>query len=460
MEIKQRERKLALCCIPHTEIACMRYTYSMITNTADIAATPLRKDALAILEAGYRAIDTKEAMRKRFWREDNTLFVGDTSYQLSQYAHVYVVAFGKCAADASSVVEEVLGSAITDGVVIDVRSGVGLSRLQYHEGSHPFPSEENVSATRNIEALLERATEKDLVIVIVSGGGSSLLCDPHDMTCATLSDITDALFRAGATIDELNTVRKHTSRVQGGQLAALAHPATVVSCVFSDVPGNDVSVIASGPTILDQTTREDAVDVLTKYDVLNTCTLPRCELVETPKDPMLFKHVYHALVVTNDTMLGAMASEAQKRGYDTRIVRRNVQGEARDVGAHIAREAIKKKTCLLYGGETTVSVGKACGKGGRNQEVALGALSYMMNKMDTSQKLVLAAGSDGWDNSPVAGAIADGYTAWSALLAGLDPLVYLGGHDTYTFFKEVGGHIITGRTGANVADVYMSLTEE
>jgi glycerate 2-kinase len=295
--------------------------------------------------------------------------------------------------------------------------------------------------------------------VIVSGGGSSLLCDPHDMTCSTLADITDALFRAGATIDELNTVRKHTSRVQGGQLAALAHPATVVSCVFSDVPGNDFSVIASGPTMLDQTTREDAVDVLTKYDVLNTCALPHCELLETPKNPTLFKNVYHTLIVTNDTMLAAMASEAQRRGYDAHIVRRNVHGEAKEMGVYIAREATKKKTCFLYGGETTVSVGNAKGKGGRNQEVALGALWNMMHTLDASGKLVLAAASDGWDNGPVAGAIADGSVAEDALLSGLDPEVYLENHDAYPFFEEIKAHIITGRTGANVADVYMSLTE-
>ncbi len=430
----------------------------MIQNHNDIATTPLREDALAILEAGYMAIDTKEAMGRQFRKEGNTLFIGDTTYDLSSYSHVYVVAFGKCAALASEVVEEVLEEVITDGVVIDVRSGAELSRLQYHKGTHPFPSEANVMATHNIEAMLKKATEKDLVVVVVSGGGSSLLCSPHDMTCEALTDITDALFRAGATIDELNTVRKHTSRVQGGQLAALAHPATVVSCVFSDVPGNNLSVIASGPTILDQTTKEDAARVLAKYDILEICTLPECELVETPKDPHIFARVYHTLIVTNDSMLSAMAKEAHKRGYDARIEGTNVQGEASRVGARIARNACARKSCLLYGGETTVTVGNAKGKGGRNQEVALGALVHMIDSLDTPQKLVLGAASDGWDNGPVAGAIADSSVAASAALSGLDPEAYLEAHDAYPFFEETNAHIITGRTGANVADVYMSLT--
>lgn len=430
----------------------------MIQNYADIATTPLRKDALAILEAGYMAIDTKEAMRRKFKKEGKVLFVGDTTYDLSSYEQVYVVAFGKCAAVASEVIEEVMGEVITDGVVIDVRSGAEFSRLQYHKGTHPFPSEANIAATRNIEVMLERATKKDLVVVVVSGGGSSLLCSPHDMTCETLTDITDSLFRAGATIDELNTVRKHTSRVQGGQLAALAHPATVISCVFSDVPGNNLSVIASGPTILDQTTKEDAARVLAKYHILESCTLPGCELVETPKDPSVFAQVYHTFVVTNDNMLSAMAKEAQERGYDTRIESTSTQGEASDVGVRIARNASARKSCLLYGGETTVSVGSAQGKGGRNQEVALGALVYMIESLDLSQKLVLGAASDGWDNGPIAGAIADGSVAADAVLSGLDPEVYLKNHDAYPFFEEIKAHIITGRTGANVADVYMSLT--
>jgi glycerate-2-kinase len=165
---------------------------AMIQNLKDIACTPLRKDALAILEAGYMAIDTKVAMKKSMTREGDVFSINNTTCDLSRYRHVYVVAFGKCAAAASEVVEEVVGDVITDGVVIDVRSGAALSRLQYHEGSHPFPSEKNVAATRNIETMLERATKDDLVIVIVSGGGSSLLCDPHDMTCSTLTDITQA----------------------------------------------------------------------------------------------------------------------------------------------------------------------------------------------------------------------------------------------------------------------------
>lgn len=437
----------------------MRYTYEyMIQNYDEIATTPLRKDALAILEAGYVAIDTTAVMRRTLHRKDDMLIVGGKEYDLSSFQHVYVVAFGKCAADAAHVVEDVLGDTITDGVVIDVRSGVALSYLQYHEGTHPLPSEANVKAAQNIESMLSRATERDFVIVVISGGGSSLLCLPHDMTCSTLSDITHTLMRGGATINEINTVRKHTSRVQGGQLAAMAFPATVVSCVFSDVPGNDLSVIASGPTILDQTTKEEAARILAKYDVLTACTLPQCELVETPKDPKLFQHVYHVLAVTNSSMLSAMAKEARALGYTAQIVGTGVQGEARDVGVRIARSAVVGKTCLLYGGETTVTVGNAKGKGGRNQEVALGALVHMIGSLDAAGKLVLGAASDGWDNTPVAGAIVDSSAVWTALCSGLDPQAYLDAHDTHSFFKEIDTHIITGRTGANVADVYMSLT--
>lgn len=427
--------------------------HSIIKNRSMLATTPMRDDALTILEAGYDAIKTDRAITNEVRREGDTLIIQGRQYDLALYDRLFFVGIGKCAADAAVILEDILGDHITEGIIIDVR-GVPLKHIKSFVGTHPFPSEQNMAAAESIKELLEQTTERDLVLVVISGGGSSLLCLPHDVSCEVITEMTKALMEQGATIDEVNTVRKHTSDIQGGQFAQLAFPAHVVTLIFSDVPGNDIGTVASGPTVMDRTTKEDAERVLAKYNVRAICKFPDCEVIGTPKDIKFFERVENILLVTNERALRAMKTKADKLGYHAEIIDSAIQGEAREVGARLAREAGEEGVCLLYGGETTVTV-TTPGKGGRCQEVALGALPYVDN-----HSILVAATSDGWDNTDIAGAIADSALRKKAESLSLDSNDFLQKNRSYDFFKRVEGYIDTGRTGMNVSDLYFVLTNK
>ncbi len=422
----------------------------IIKNYDALATNPLRKDALDILEAGYEAILTKNVIRGAVTREGDTICIKEMNVCFDDYERVFFVGVGKCAVDAGEALEEIIGDKITEGIVLDVKSGI-FKKLVSRVGTHPYPTEANVEAAREIKAMLEKTTEKDLVLTVISGGGSSLLCLPHELKCESITKITKSLMDSGAPIHEINTVRKHLSEIQGGWLAQMAYPAKVVSLIFSDVPGNDIGTIASGPTVLDATTKADAEKILMKYDVFKTCEVPYCEILETPKDEKYFKNVHNILVVTNDTALTAMAQKASDLGYGAVICSNCAQGEAREFGKKIASDEYAVKGCYLYGGETTVTVsGK--GTGGRNQEVVLATFPYMREGM-----LIAGAASDGWDNGDVAGAIADKEIFDSAQDMKLNSEDFLKENNSYEFFKRINGQIKTGRTGANVADFYFVL---
>jgi glycerate-2-kinase len=301
--------------------------------------------------------------------------------------------------------------------------------------------------------MLQGVTERDLVLMVISGGGSSLLCMPHDINCETLRSITEALWKRGATITEVNTVRKHLSDILGGQLAKAAYPATVISFIFSDVPGDDMSIVASGPTVRDTTTIEDAESILAKYDVLTQCKLPNCELIETPKEQKYFDRVLNILLVTNKRALLAMEAKAGELGYTAVIKDAGLSGIAATRGKEFACIPMPPNNCWLYGGETTVEI-HGGGEGGRNQELALAAVSSI-----SDDRVLIAAASDGWDNSDAAGAISDAGDRKRALAKNLDPEKFLARNDSYHFWQEAGGAIHTGRTGINVADFYLIINK-
>lgn len=417
-----------------------------------LSQTTLRKDALSILEAGMDVIQTRDVLAKKVRLEGELLKVGRRSYDLKKYHRIFVVGIGKVSLTAAAALEDVLGDRIADGVVLDVKKG----RLKYIAsiaGTHPYPSEENIRGATRIAKLVKEADSRDLVIAIISGGGSALLCMPHQMACMNLVDITRLLMKNGADIHELNTVRKHLSEVQGGQLARMAHPATVVSLIFSDVPGDDISMVASGPTVLDPTSVEDAARILTKYNVIKACKLPSCELVETPKDPLLFRHVQNELIVGNTVALAGMKAEARRLGYKVRVLTAELSGEAREVGEHLVRMPAAGEV-VLAAGETTVTVTKS-GKGGRNQEVALGALNAM-----SKDRLLLSFASDGIDHTPVAGGIADQLTLDRAAKKSLEPEEVLRENASYDFFQETKSYIRTGITGVNISDLVIAMKEK
>lgn len=421
-----------------------------IKNYDALATNALRRDALDILEAGYEAILTRNIIHSAITREENTICIKGMNVCFDDYERVFFIGIGKCAVDAAQTIEEIIGDKLTQGIVLDVRSGV-FHKLVSRVGTHPYPTEQNMEAAKEIASLLEKTTEKDLVLIVVSGGGSSLLCLPQDLTCESITKITKGLMDKGAAIRDINTVRKHFSKIQGGGLAQMAYPAKVISLIFSDVPGNDIGIVASGPTVLDTSTKADAEEILVKYDVFEMCDISYSGILETPKDEKYFENVHNILAVTNDTALEAMAKKSGSLGYGAVICSNCAEGEAREFGKKIAFQKYAAKGCYLYGGETTVTV-SGDGVGGRNQEVVLGALPYLKEGA-----LIVAAASDGWDNSDVAGGLADREFFLSAKEMGLNAEDFLKENNSYEFFRRVGGHIQTGRTGANVADFYFVL---
>lgn len=421
----------------------------IIDNFDEIATDGLRTDALTILEAGLMAVDTERALREKINLEKETLTIDGQMYELKNFDRLFVIGFGKAAFRASKTLEDILGDKINGGVALDVESG-DLRHIDSVAGTHPLPSVENMRATGEIIGILKDATEDDLILTVVSGGGSALLCWPYDQKCETTRQITDALMDAGATIHETNTVRKHIDEIKGGQFVEMAAPATIAGLIFSDVPGDDLSMIASGPTVLDTTTAKEARGILEKYDVLKTCKLSGCDLKETPKDPDLFKHANNTLIVSNTMATDAMAKKAEDLGYEQNIYSNTLSGEARDVGEMLAGQH-KPSMALIAAGETTVTI-TGDGKGGRNQELVLGALSYVPD-----DALLLSCASDGIDNTPVAGAIADKHTKNRAEKLGLDPEKFLENNDSFHFFQQTGSHIKTGVTGRNISDLMLVL---
>jgi len=410
--------------------------------------TNLRRDALAVLKAGLAAIRTREAVRRLCRLVGSKFSVNGNVFDLDGFRRVYVIGFGKAALETAEELEKILGDRITDGIVLDVKKAK-LKRIKSVKGTHPFPSEANRVATGEMMEIVRQADSRDLIITIVSGGGSALLCMPHKLSCDDLTLLTRALMHAGATIEETNTVRKHLSEIQGGQFARLAHPATVLGLIFSDVPGNDIGVIASGPTVMDTTTVADARRIMKKYDLLKVCQLPSCQLRETPKDPTFFKGVTNVFLMSNVVAVDAMEVEAKRRGYATRVYSTSLTGEAREVGRLLAGLP-RSREMVFAAGETTVTV-LGNGKGGRNQEVALGALGTV-----DDDALVISCASDGIDNTPAAGAIADKETKAHVKDMRLRVDVALAKNASYVFFKKSGDQIVTGVTGANVSDLFIA----
>ena len=409
----------------------------------------LRRDALAIFSAVLDAADARKAVHRH-------------RHQIpwKRFDRIYLLAVGKAAAAMAEGVLAGIGRAVDGGIVV-TKEGHGTRRLEnieQFESSHPIPDERGVEAASAVERMLRELNARDLLICAISGGASALLPAPIDgLSLEQKQNTTHLLLRAGANIHELNTVRKHLSRLKGGQLAALAYPATIVSLILSDVIGDDLDVIGSGLTVPDRSTVADALNVLEPFGV----PVP-ARLSETPKpgDP-IFENVSNIVVGSNRIALSAAAKKAKVLGYRPMILSSSMQGEAREVArvhAQILREArisgnpIKPPACILSGGETTVTV-RGDGKGGRNQEFALAAAIDIAALRDS---LVLSAGTDGTDGpTDAAGAIATG----STLSRAPDPRDYLQRNDSYSYFERLGDLIKTGPTGTNVMDVHLLLVE-
>jgi len=424
----------------------------VIRNFEALATTPARSALLSIAEAGYRAIATDEVVRGAVQLAGNELTVLGATYNLAEYENIYVLGVGKCSIDAAEELEAILGDRISRGVVLDVRSTETLKRIGVLQGTHPFPSADNAAHTQRLLELAESAGPRDLVLGIISGGGSTLLCQPETHTCADEAVLIKHLFKTGATIHELNTVRKHLSKARGGHIAAAVHPATLVTLIFSDVPGDDIHTIASAPTVLDESTLADARAVFDKYHT-DSRAFSAEHLFETPKDARLFETTTNGLAVTNKTALEAMKKAAEELSYTAEVCDTRLEGEAREVAAMLADKLHEApaRSVFLYGGETTVTI-NGPGQGGRNEELALAALSQLHD-----DELVTSIASDGRDNTDFAGGIADHHTLSQAQLRGLNPEDYLFTNDSFSFFHTLQQGINTGYTGSNVADLVIAV---
>lgn len=431
--------------------------------------TNLRRDAKTIFRAALDAAHAGNAARAHLSVRRGVLKAGNHHFSLREFDRVFLIAIGKAAVEMAAAVESIVGTRLTAGLAI-TKHGHAKSRLRkisILEAGHPIPDAAGINAAHQVRDLLRELNARDLLIVTVSGGASALLSAPTEpITLAAKQKTTDLLLRAGADIFQLNAVRKHLSFLKGGRLAALAYPATVVSLLLSDVIGDPLDVIGSGPAAPDPTTFADAIHVLEKFKIVGRTPKAvldllqrgaRGEIPETPKpgDP-LFGNVYNIVAGSNALALKAAARQASALGYRPRILSSVVSGEAREVArAHAAiLGQLAPPACILAGGETTVTV-KGKGKGGRNQEFALAAAI----ELDRSPGvLALCAGTDGTDGpTDAAGAIATGKSVARAARLGLDPAKYLANNDSYTFFSKLGDLVKTGPTGTNVMDIEVLL---
>lgn len=431
---------------------------------------------MAIFRAALAAADAGNAIRRHLSISRGYFKAGHIRLPLQKFDRVFLIAAGKAALEMARAIAQIFGSRLAGGIAV-TKHGHATSRLRglaLIEAGHPIPDAAGVRAGLAIQHLLRDLNARDLLLVAISGGASALLSAPAEpVSLRDKQKTTDLLLRAGATISELNAVRKHLSLLKGGRLAALAYPATIVGLLLSDVIGDPPDVIGSGPTAPDRSSFADAWAILEKFDLLRRFPPAvrarlesgiRGEIPETPKpgDP-LFENVHNLVIGSNRLALEAAAAKARVLRYRSMILSTSIQGEAREVArvhAHILREVaasgnpIAPPVCILSGGETTVTV-RGNGRGGRNQEFALAAAIEIAG---ISNALILSAGTDGTDgDTDAAGAIATGETLACARRIGLDPVGHLACNDSYPFFDALGDLVKTGATGTNVMDIHVLL---
>lgn len=423
-----------------------------------------------IFLSGVDSVLPGKLIRSQVKLTDGILNILECKYPLLNFENIYVIAAGKAGALMAKEMELILGDFITDGLVV-VKYGHGseLQKLRLIEAGHPLPDKHGIEATKRMLEIAHRAGEKDLVICLISGGASALMADfPKGATLGDLVLTNDLLVKCGADIKEINTVRKHLSGVKGGQLAKAIYPATTVSLILSDVIGDPIDVIASGPTCGDCSGFSNALDIIKNYQL--TEKLPSAmmqyilagvsgQVPETPKPgDIVFSKVQNLIVGNNKVALEAARCKAMELGYSAYIVSDMLEGDYTQVARYVL-EAIDeydkcsniiKPVCLIFGGESTIKVtGK--GLGGRNQHLAL----YCATKLTGKQNItLLSAGTDGTDGpTNAAGAEVNCNTCEVARANNIDVEKYLNDSDSYHFFKRFGRHIITGSTGTNVMDM-------
>jgi glycerate 2-kinase len=465
----------------------MDYNMRMLNldfETYTLDHSPAGPAVKRILRAALQAVDPAAAVTHHLRKVGDELIAEGgaqaVKLKLADYANIYLVGAGKAGAPMALAITHLLGERLTAGVVV-VKDGhaalraaetrpLGWSRLEMVEAGHPVPDARGVQATHRVLELLKTTSERDLVLCLISGGGSALLTQPAPgLSLPDLQELTHQLLACGASIDEINSLRKHLDTIKGGGLARAAAPARVLTLILSDVVGDPLDVIASGPTVPDTSTYSEAWQVLERYDLVQKVPPAIREHLEAgrqakipetakPGDP-IFRQVDNLVVGSN--LLAAQAAQRQARleGFQTLLLTTYLQGEARQAGrllAALARQVtasadpLPPPVCLIVGGETTVTL-QGAGLGGRNQELVLGAVQEISR---LPQTLLASLATDGGDGpTDAAGAVASGETLQRAAELGLQPAEFLARNDAYHFFEKLGDLLKTGPTQTNVNDL-------
>jgi glycerate 2-kinase len=435
---------------------------------------------LRILTAAVQAVEPGQAVHNHLQRSGDQLNISGRLYDLRSFRRVRLVGAGKAGAPMACAAAEILGPNLTDGIVVVKEGYLGdlprPDRIEFIEAGHPIPNVQGVRGAARLAAFLSSSNSTDLVIALISGGGSALLISPTPgVSLEDLQQLTADLLASGANIQEINTLRRHLEVLKGGGLARQIRPAGLITLVLSDVVGDPLDVIASGPTVPDPTTYGEAYHILEDYDLLARTPVAIREhlqkgmrglIPETPKpgDP-LFERVQNVIIGSNSQAALAALAAAEAEGFHTLLLTTFLQGEARQVGRFLGSSLrqiaasghpLPRPACLIAGGETTVTLpllpgDQLAGLGGRNQELALGAVNELAGLPNVA---LIAFATDGGDGpTDAAGAIVTGETLGRAQQLGLDPMDFLRRNDAYHFFAALDDLLKPGPTQTNVNDL-------
>ncbi len=435
----------------------------------------LKSDSTRIITEAIKSVEPGQAVTRAIERTGEILSIEGRTYDLDSHDNIYVIAFGKAAVSMAEAIETILGNRISEGIAITKYGyGSNLNFIPVFEAGHPVPDQNGLSAARKVRSILAKVGERDLVIYLISGGGSALLTLPHErISLEDMMITTETILRAGATISELNAIRKHLSAIKGGGLARMTYPAQSISLILSDVVGDPLDVIASGPTAPDNSTFGQCKEIIKRYNIQLPLAVQKFIeegadglIRETPKpEDMIFERCHNYIIANNRLAISRAEDVAVDLGYNPIVLTSTITGEAREIArvfAAIAREEqqvnrpVTLPACIIAGGETTVTVSEN-GKGGRCQEFAL---SFSMECTGMNNIMMLCAGTDGTDGpTDAAGAFADGQTTERGNKIGLNAGKYLTENNSYHYFKQTGDLLITGPTGTNVMDIYLLLVK-
>ncbi|WKZ70224.1 MAG: DUF4147 domain-containing protein [Melioribacteraceae bacterium] len=430
-------------------------------------SSQLRKHIESIYQAAIQSVTPKNLFQSSIKYINEILSIQGIDFDLRKYKKIYIIGAGKASTSMAIEIEDLLGNKISQGIVSsNISADSNTGKIEYIKASHPLPNENSLLAGNKILKLVKDANENDLVIALISGGGSSLLESlPESISLDDYKDFADCLIKSGMDIDKINTLRKAVSNIKGGKLAREIHPATCITLIISDVLGNKLESIASGLTYITRKEKYKPLELLDDYYL--TKRIPESILRYLQQnfesnnlEDFYYKNNHHFILGDNLRAIKSAKGIAEQLGYETRIIRTDIIGEAKSVGEYIADFVTKRQKpdspkCYLFGGETTVRV-KGKGIGGRNQELALSTLIHL--KDITNEFCFASIGTDGIDGpTDAAGAIINNFSMKKAIEFGIDPAIYLSENNSYEFFNKLDSLIKIGPTGTNVMDIQIML---